>query len=72
MPAGKIETSTISNVTAIYYDIATVRFYDGNYLGFLVSVELRIFWNILNHNHSIILYGKYDKQNPLKRFNLCP
>jgi hypothetical protein len=43
MPAGKIETSTISNVTAIYYDIATVRFYDGNYLGFLVSVELRIF-----------------------------
>ena len=25
-----------------------------------------------NHDYSVIFYGKYDKQNPLKRFYLCP
>ena len=40
--------------------------------GLLAGLDLRIFWSILNHNHSIIFYDKYDKQNPLKKFNLCP
>jgi hypothetical protein len=26
----------------------------------------------LNHNHPSISYSKYNKQNPLKSFNLCP
>ena len=39
---------------------------DDNFLNFLIV-------NLLSdYNHSIIFYSKYDKQNPLKGFNLCP